>query len=469
MSNKKASWLKHLDFTIWDVFCLLLAYALACLIRYGNIGFLEDVHHQWRGFVIGAASLTSSFLFERYQEILRRGYYKELRAVLQHVIFTAAVLLADMFLVKRLDSFSRSIYIMTFVLGGALVYIERITWKKVIQRNIANNDNKARVLVIVKNEFKQELIQGLSSKKYVDYQLKGCVIYDHEGDILAVQGVPVVCEMKDVMEYVKDNVLDEILIQPEEITEEFRRIIQELVDMGITVHIELSKLVGDFPDMRTGRFGDYKVITISIHKVKMRQLVIKRTLDIIGGVVGLLITGIAFVIVAPIIKIQSPGPIFFSQERVGKNGRVFKIYKFRSMYADAEERKKELMAKNKMQGHMFKMDNDPRITPIGNFIRKYSVDELPQFWNVLRGSMSLVGTRPPTVDEVKEYDKHHRVRLSIKPGITGLWQVSGRSDIIDFEEVVKLDERYIREWNLGLDFKILLQTVLVVLGRKGSI
>ena len=154
----------------------------------------------------------------------------------------------------------------------------------------------------------------------------------------------------------------------------------------------------------------------------------------------------------------------------GKNGKKFKIYKFRSMYMDAEERKKELMAQNDIKdGMMFKMDNDPRIIKgIGNFIRDYSLDEFPQFWNVLIGDMSLVGTRPPTVDEWEKYEMHHRSRLAFKPGLTGMWQVSGRSNITDFEEVVRLDTEYIKKWSPGLDIMILFKTVAVVLGKVGS-
>ena len=150
------------------------------------------------------------------------------------------------------------------------------------------------------------------------------------------------------------------------------------------------------------------------------------------------------------------------------NGRIFKFYKFRSMYQDAEERKKELMAQNEMNGLMFKMENDPRVTRVGKFIRKTSLDELPQFWNVLRGEMSLVGTRPPTVEEYMQYTPYQKRRISFKPGITGLWQVSGRSDIKDFDEVVKLDLEYIDNWSIWLDIKLIIQTVLVVLRRKGA-
>mgnify|MGYP000962401675 CR=1 FL=1 len=211
------------------------------------------------------------------------------------------------------------------------------------------------------------------------------------------------------------------------------------------------------------------------------KLLVKRLMDIAGGLVGCLITLLITIIVGPMIYISSPGPIFFAQERIGRNGRKFKMYKFRSMYMDAEERKAELMSQNKMEGLMFKMDYDPRIIGsekkdkngnpkgIGNFIRKTSLDEFPQFWNVLKGDMSLVGTRPPTVDEWEQYELHHRSRMSIKPGITGMWQASGRSDITDFEEVVKLDTEYIENWSIGLDCRILLKTVRSVVKSEGSV
>ena len=194
----------------------------------------------------------------------------------------------------------------------------------------------------------------------------------------------------------------------------------------------------------------------------------KRLIDIVGGVVGVIFTAVLCVILAPIIYIQSPGPIFFSQWRVGKNGRRFKIYKFRSMYMDAEERKKELMSQNEMEGLMFKMENDPRVTKVGKFIRKTSIDELPQFWNILKGEMSLVGTRPPTEDEFLQYEGYHRRRLNMTPGLTGLWQVSGRSDTKNFEEIVAMDVEYIDNWSLKEDIKILFKTVGVVLKGKGA-
>ena len=230
------------------------------------------------------------------------------------------------------------------------------------------------------------------------------------------------------------------------------------------------------------KIGSYTVLTTSLNYASPKQLLFKRVMDIAGGLVGCLLTVIIFIFVAPVIYISSPGPIFFSQERIGKNGKKFKIYKFRSMYMDAEARKAELMKQNRVaDGKMFKLDFDPRVignkilpdgtkkTGVGNFIRVTSLAEFPQFFNVLKGDMSLVGTRPPTMDEYNQYELHHKSRLAAKPVLTGMWQVSGRSDFTDFEEIVKMDSDYIKNWNIGLDIKIILKTVLVVLGQKGSV
>ena len=191
--------------------------------------------------------------------------------------------------------------------------------------------------------------------------------------------------------------------------------------------------------------------------------------DVVGGLVGCILFAPIMLVTAIAIKLDSPGPVIFKQVRVGQNGRQFMIYKFRSMYIDAEERKKELMAQNEIKGGvMFKMKDDPRITRVRKVIRKFSIDELPQFFNVVGGSMSLVGTRPPTIDEVEKYKKNQWRRISIKPGITGMWQVSGRSSIQDFDDIVELDIEYIDNWTLMLDFKIILKTVLVLIKHNDA-
>ena len=231
--------------------------------------------------------------------------------------------------------------------------------------------------------------------------------------------------------------------------------------MGVAVHIYMEEAYHSLPNRSISNVFGYNVLTTTISPISFRQSLLKRMIDILGGLVSCVLTAIITVIIGPIIFIKSPGPIFFSQIRVGKRGRQFKIYKFRSMYMDAEKRKAELMAQNKISdGMMFKIDDDPRsIKGIGHFIRRTSLDEFPQFWNVLKGDMSIVGTRPPTADEYARYSPHHKRRLTMQPGITGLWQVSGRSSITDFEEVVRLDTRYIENWSLDLDLKIILKTI----------
>ncbi|KRN88379.1 priming glycosyl transferase [Ligilactobacillus ceti DSM 22408] len=196
--------------------------------------------------------------------------------------------------------------------------------------------------------------------------------------------------------------------------------------------------------------------------------VMKRGADIVGSLFGMILFMITYILVYPIIKIQSPGPILFKQKRVGKNGKIFNLYKFRSMHVGSEQALEALKIKNQYNNeYMFKIQNDPRIYPFGRFMRKYSLDELPQFWNVLKGDMSLVGTRPPIVSEYEKYELQYFKRLTIKPGITGIWQVTGRNRFLDFEDVIKMDVSYINNMSFLLDVKILCKTIAVVIRKEG--
>jgi exopolysaccharide biosynthesis polyprenyl glycosylphosphotransferase len=210
------------------------------------------------------------------------------------------------------------------------------------------------------------------------------------------------------------------------------------------------------------------VSEIERHRHATGSLVLKRTVDVVGSFVGLLLLLPLMLIVGVAVRLSSRGPALFMQQRCGLNGRVFRFYKFRTMIVDADKRKAELQHLNEMKGPVFKIRKDPRITRLGAVLRKTSLDELPQLWNVLMGDMSLVGPRPPTPDEVELYDKRQAQRLSVIPGLTGLWQVSGRNSIPDFDDWLELDLRYAREWSIWLDLKILARTVVVVLLAKGA-
>ena len=192
----------------------------------------------------------------------------------------------------------------------------------------------------------------------------------------------------------------------------------------------------------------------------------KRALDIVGAIIGLIVTGFIAMPIAIAMYFDDPGKLFYSQVRCGFEGKPFKIWKFRSMIANADRQKH--LVENQAKGHIFKNENDPRITKVGCFLRRTSLDEFPQFWNVLKGDMSLVGTRPPTVEEVAMYEEHHHQRLKVKPGITGEWQVRGRSEVLDFENIVCMDLEYQQKWSFAYDIKLILGTIAVVLVRKGA-
>ncbi|MDY5483472.1 MAG: sugar transferase, partial [Clostridium sp.] len=316
-----------------------------------------------------------------------------------------------------------------------------------------------------------EVVENIVRYNEWNRLITGLVILDEERMGDEIEGIPIVSGAADFMEYVIHHDVDEVFLSdPQRLnSRQVRSWIQELETMGIIVNVDIDIFNLDIHGKRTlNRVGKYAVVTFARNLLSSRELVMKRVLDVAGSLVGMVILGIATIFVAPAIKLESPGPVFFGQTRIGKNGRKFNFYKFRSMYQDAEQRKKELMAQNEVQGLMFKMKDDPRITKVGKFIRKTSIDELPQFWNVLKGDMSLVGTRPPTVDEFEQYEAKHKCRLSMTPGLTGMWQINGRSDITDFDEVVKLDMQYIDNWTILKDIKILIMTVIVVLKGKGS-
>lgn len=421
-----------------NVLPVFLAYFVTVLAYTGNRGFLE------------------------------RGAIKELKVVLSKMLIIAGVVACYELLEKDSEAFPRGLYVLLIILGGIIAYILRLIIKAIFCKGKANKRTTSRLMLITTSERSEKIVERLSKEDTWLRKLVSVVIIDKDMTGEKIGDVPVVANSKTMLEFFKKEIVDEVFIDLENSdVRELRTLLLDLEDMGITVHINLGivKIYDDF-DISFNRFADIPVATMANRFYDYKKLAIKRVVDIIGALVGLVITGIALIFVAPAIKIESKGPVFFKQKRVGKNGRYFYIYKLRSMYVDAEERKKELMAKNEMSGLMFKMENDPRITKVGKFIRKTSIDELPQFFNVLRGDMSLVGTRPPTVEEFKQYEGHHKRRLSMKPGITGMWQAYGRNSVVDFEEVVKMDLEYIDNWSLGLDLKILLKTVQTVMSGK---
>lgn len=466
----KSSWLKHADFVILDLLCLQLAFIISYWIRHGvGIPYKEPLYGNM-ALVLIFIQVVVSFFFESFSGILRRGDLVEMKTTGRHTTLVALLAVTYLFLSQQSQSYSRMTLILMWAFYVIFAYCGRVLLKKIINTRKFSEGEERSLLIITSSDVAENVINTIRGNNYGTFHLAGVVLMDCNKVGQTLEGLPVVADSESMIAYIHKSWVDEVFFAlPKEIIIP-EDLIRDCSSMGVVIHMRLATMKSLGKNQTVEELAGYTVLSSSLRIVTPRQMFIKRGMDIMGGLTGCLITGILYLFVAPIIKFKSPGPVFFSQTRVGKNGRPFKIHKFRSMYMDAEERKKELMEKNNIKdGLMFKMDNDPRIIKgIGHFIRKTSIDEFPQFWNVLKGDMSLVGTRPPTVDEWEKYELHHRKRLAIKPGLTGMWQVSGRSEITDFEEVVELDTAYIADWSLKMDVKILFKTVMVVFAGSGA-
>lgn len=464
------SWLKHIDFVILDILCLQLAFILAYEIRVAKgIPYLNPLYENM-AFVLVIFQLLVSFFGESFSGVLRRGFLIEMKCMIEHEICVMLLAVLYLFMSQQGVMYSRGAFTIMCTLYFFIAYAARIGWKKVIRSRKFAEGEKRSILIITTDAKAANVMKALRGDSYGTYHLAGVALLDKNKTGSMIQSVPVVAGADDVTAYIHKNWVDEVFFALPEHVDIPKKIMKDCNRMGVVTHVQLAALNELGKNQVVEEIAGYMVLSSSINIVSSWQLLVKRLMDIAGGLVGCIFTGIIYIFIAPIMKVKSPGPVFFSQVRMGKNGKPFKIYKFRSMYMDAEERKKELMEKNNIKdGLMFKMDDDPRIIKgIGHFIRKTSLDEFPQFWNILKGDMSLVGTRPPTMDEWDKYELHHRRRLAIKPGLTGMWQVSGRSEITDFEEVVELDTKYIEQWSIGLDIKILFKTVTVVFTGSGA-
>ena len=475
-----SKWVKHLDFIVFDIIAMHISYCIAYCIRKSTIElpYFEDIY--WEiAIVLTLMNLLVSVVFNSYTSVLKRNHWIEFLETMKHVLLVSGLLMLYMFLVQKNEGYSRFVI---FVMMGIYLfssYFFRMAYKMFRRKRI--RVNRSFLLIVNKNEA-EEVMAEINKAANNGIRVKSLAIYDEDMKDQEIKDVAVVANKDDVVEYICREWIDEVFVSLPHNDPEVKQLIGHLIEMGVTVHVNLAEAAdGLGQNYFVEKLGGYNVITSSINYVTPLQMLLKRLMDIIGGLIGSIFTVIIGIFIAPFILIKSPGPLLFKQERIGLNGKRIKIYKFRSMYMDAEERKKELMAQNRVSdGMMFKLEWDPRVignrelpdgrkkTGIGEFIRKTSLDEFPQFFNVLKGDMSIVGTRPPTKDEWEKYKLHHRARLAVRPGITGMWQVSGRSEITDFEQVVKLDTEYIINWSIWMDIKIIFKTFVAVLKGKGA-
>ena len=471
---RKESLISRYGFMIMDIFSLVLAYFLASIIRFKEVKFLFG--EELSVYVLTISIMTciaANYGLRLYYNIFDRGAYKEFVVAVKSTISISAVLFTCLFLLKLGEIYSRlhTVYFMIWYL--LIFYIGHQVGKYYIKRHYKKKNSQKQIMLVTTSDRVEGVLKRFNdgSKHNWYFTIFGIAILDEDRKGEEVAGIPVIAGREDMLEEVKSRTVDAVFISTpygEISVENIQKILHDFQSMGMEIHFDIPALELDITDKTVENLGVFKVVTYSSRLWEPGQVFLKRCMDIVGGLIGTIITLVIGIFVGIAIKLDSPGPLIFAQERVGKNGRRFKMYKFRSMYIDAEERKKELLEKNEMSGAIFKMEADPRITRVGRFIRKHSIDEMPQFFNVLKGDMSLVGTRPPLMSEVENYRADQKRRLSVTPGMTGMWQCSGRSNILDFDEIVKMDLEYIDKWSIWLDIELLLKTIVVCIKGEGA-
>jgi exopolysaccharide biosynthesis polyprenyl glycosylphosphotransferase len=384
-------------------------------------------------------------------------------ALIAFILFTAVMY------VFKIVNISRSFIILGFVLTTLVISIEKYAlffFFKAIRRQGFNFRN---ILVVGTNKRAQRFIWNLDTHRDLGLKVVGVIDEDEEMVGRRIGGHEVIGTIDDLAQILATQVVDQVVvIVPRSMLNKIEPLVHHCETIGTTVSVATDLFNPKFAASREESVLGLPLMTFQTVSDKVGQLLFKRAMDIIISGTLIILTMPLYLVIALLIKMTSKGPVYFAQERCGLQGRKFKLYKFRTMVVDAEAQLKSLMDKNEMSGPVFKIKEDPRITPLGKFLRKWSLDELPQLWNILQGSMSLVGPRPPIPREVNEYDYWQRRRLSMRPGLTGLWQVSGRNNISNFDEWVKLDLRYMDNWSLKEDVKILMRTVPAVFKTTGA-
>jgi len=437
--------------------------SLPALIRGESPGpFKYPFLPEYLGFLILYAGLVVLFCQSQdlYRTLRSRSALDESFAVFKAVSLATLLLTAFIYL-SGIKTVSRLVVGFSSVMNVVCLVAWRVWKRHIVERRVAQGYSARNVLIIGAGKVGRELAQYLEENKQLGYVVRGFLDPTHESDPRVLGG------FEDLARVTRAQFVDEIFITlPSE-----RELVKNVAVEGRQNRLDV-KVVPDLYDGLVGRaplehLGDFPVMSLHREPIPELGLLIKRVVDVIVSAGGLILLSPLLAVFAVAIKWDSPGPVFHRPIRIGKKGRNFFCYKFRSMVANAEALKDELRDLNERQGPFFKIANDPRLTRVGALLRKYSLDELPQLWNVLKGDMSLVGPRPHPQDDYGQYTLEHLRRLDVMPGITGLWQVSARRDP-SFERNMELDIEYIENWDLWLDVKILLRTIPAVFSGSGS-
>lgn len=359
--TEKNGWWKHWDFILLDLICLQISYIIAFMIRHGMIMPYRWYEYRNMGLIIALIELCASFFLENYKNIVRRGYFEELKKTTQQITVVVAIVLIYLFFTKSSDTYSRSVFIQMWLFAILFTYVVRWSRKLFVRKKMKNQAFLDNIIVVSSLENIKNTISSLTEKDYKGFCIKGIILLDRceEKEIMEI---PVLATGEAGVKAIEESIVDQVFIAGNRKNPIVQKILSACEEMGITTHYDLGKYFKKVQNTIIEEFAGHIVLTSSIKFADARQIFAKRVIDIVGSLIGIILTGILTIFIAPVIYCQSPGPIFFSQIRVGKGGRKFKIYKFRSMYMDAEERKKELMSQNRMKdGMMFKVDFDTSV------------------------------------------------------------------------------------------------------------
>jgi len=462
-------------FLAWDVLAINVSFFLAYFIRFRLQFFLAKPFYPFEFYAnflifVNVVTIMALSLFGLYR--FRKGglWVDELFAVAKAVIVAALILMASTFLTEGYRYgylYSRLLIFIFWCLSIPLLTSGRLILTRFYQRQAIRKLVLERVVIVGSGRTAQMARDGLNKHPELGYEFVG-FIEEKDSGTRSFYGSPVLGSLTNLLEIARRENIHEVIFTEIDFPHQKQAdLIIACQRQGVNVRV-----VSDFYEIITSsarieEFTGIPAISFRRDPLYGFNLALKRAEDIILSTLGLVLLSPFMLTTALFIKITTPGSVFFNRERVGKDGKGFIMYKFRTMVRDAEERREELQGASEVDPPLFKMRRDPRVTRIGSFFRRYSVDELPQLVNVIKGEMSLVGPRPSLPSEVEKYKGWHKKRLEVLPGITGLWQASGRSDLT-FSEMVRLDIYYMRNWSLTLDLKILFRTLPIVLARRGA-
>ena len=406
--------------------------------------------------------------FGMYESIRTMRIPKILLTVVRITLYAFIIFISILYLMK-IPHLSRTFMTLLFGFCAFSICIQRIILIHLFRYMRAQGYNYRNILVVGTGRKAQQFAKVAEEHKEWGLKIFGFLVEDKGRAGREIYGYPILGGFDDLSEVTDRNIVDEVIfLVPYSRLSRIEPLVQFCENKGLRMHLSVDYFELKLARVKHTELNGFPILTFETTPDQLWHLLLKRIIDIAVSALALILLAPVFLVIAICIKLTSPGTVFFRQVRCGLNRRSFVLYKFRTMIDGAEQMIDSLSEHNEMQGPVFKMQNDPRMTSIGRFLRRNSLDELPQLYNVIKGEMSLVGPRPPIMKEVKDYRLWQKRRLSMRPGITCLWQANGRNHIRDFEKWTKLDLDYIDNWSLWLDIKILFKTIPAVLFGNGA-